>query len=388
MVDRPTSGLPRSDRGATRGRRSLSLTLGVAALSLTALVALMAHHASATTTTTTTTTTSLATSVTTSTTTREPTVTLSAVGDSELGNTPQLPANPKAYLAPIKAALAAPIVFGNLEGTMTNATTSKCAPTSTECYAFRVPTSFAAVYRAEGFKVLNSANNHSPDFGEQGLLDTSAALRAAGIVQAGLPGQVGVVKDGTVKVAFVDFAPYANTNDLLNFPEAAQLIARAKRLASVVVVYMHAGAEGSGADHVTRATEYYVGENRGNPFAFAHAAINDGASLVIASGPHVLRGMQWYRGHLIAYSLGDFANYYNFAAEGDLDLSAILHVTLTSRGAFVSARWTSVRLTPSGQPFVDATHASATFVNQLSREDFGPSAAIIRPDGDVATLAR
>ena len=311
-------------------------------------------------------------------------VTIAAVGDMELGNTPDLPPDPLAYLAPVKAALAAPIVFGNLEGTMTNATTSKCGPSSSECYAFRVPPGFAHVYRATGFTVLNSANNHSHDFGPQGVVDTSAAMRAAGIVQAGLPGQIGVTSDDGVKVAFVDFAPYSNTNDLLNFAAAAQLIRQAHRLAALVVVYMHAGAEGTDADHVTRATEYYVGENRGNAYAFAHAAIDDGADLVIASGPHVLRGMEWYRGHLIAYSLGDFANYHDFAAIGDLTLSGILHVTLASSGRFVSGRFTSVALASSGQARVDPTNAAASFVNQLSREDFGAAAALIAGNGGIA----
>lgn len=311
------------------------------------------------------------------------TVTLAAVGDTELGDSPDVPANPGAYLQPIKAALAAPIVFGNLEGTLTDATTSKCAATSSDCYAFRVPTSFASVYRAAGFTVLNSANNHSHDFGEQGVTDTTRALLGAGIAQAGLPGQIGLVRDGDVKVAFVDFAPYSNTNDLLNFSAASQLIARARQLASVVVVYMHAGSEGAGADHITRQSETYVGEDRGNPYAFAHAAIDDGADLVIASGPHVLRGMEWYREHLIAYSLGDFANFHDFSASGSLDLSAILHVTLRATGTFAAAHFTSVLLTPSGQPFVDPSHAAATFVNQLSTEDFGDNAALIAPSGDV-----
>src|SRR5664280_1888185 len=310
-------------------------------------------------------------------------VTLSAVGDTELGNTPQLPADPTAYLAPIKAALAAPIVFGNLEGTMTSATTSKCAPTSTECYAFHVPTTYAAVYRAAGFTVLNAANNHSHDFGAQGAADTTAALRAVGIAQAGLPGQIGVVREGTTRVAFVDFAPYSNTNDLLNFTAAAQLIAQAKRIATVVVVYMHAGAEGSDANHVTRTSEFYVGEDRGNPYAFAHAAIDDGADLVLASGPHVLRAMEWYRGHLIAYSLGDFANYENFAAQGVLRLSAILHVTLSSTGSYLSGHFTSVLLSPSGQPSADPTDAAAAFVNGLSVADFGANAARISANGAV-----
>jgi hypothetical protein len=312
-----------------------------------------------------------------------PSVTLAAVGDTDLGNTPSLPPDPNNYFSPIVSALAAPIVFGNLEGTMTTSTTSKCGRTSTHCYAFKVPPWYASVYRRAGFTVLNAANNHSYDFGEAGALSTTAALRAAGIVQAGLPGQIGVVHDGSTKVAFVDFAPYYNTNNLLNAATAANLIRRAKRLASVVVVYMHAGAEGANADHVTRTTEMYVGENRGNPYAFAHAAINEGADLVLASGPHVLRGMEFYRGRLIDYSLGDFANYDAFSFSGNLDLSAILHVTLSDTGSFLSAHFTSVVLRGRGQAFVDPTSASATLVNRLSRDDFGPAAALIEPDGAI-----
>lgn len=338
--------------------------------------------------TTTSTTSSSASSTTTTaggptTTTTVSTVTLSAVGDSELGNTPLLPSDPNTYFNPVRAALAAPVVFGNLEGTLTDATTSKCGPTSTQCYTFRVPPSYATVYRDAGFTVLNAANNHSDDFGPAGLVSTTTALRDAGITQAGLPGEIGVVREGSLKVAFVDFAPYFATNNMLNLASARQLIVRAKSMANVVVVYMHSGAEGSNADHVTRATEYYVGENRGNPFAFAHAAIADGADLVIASGPHVLRGMQWYRGRLIAYSLGDFTNYEDFATSGDLDLSGILRVTLSATGTFVSGRFTSVVLHSGGQAFVDPSGAAASFVNQLSRDDFASSAAVIARSGGI-----
>ncbi|MFI5035500.1 MAG: CapA family protein [Acidimicrobiales bacterium] len=313
------------------------------------------------------------------------TVTLSAVGDTELGDTPQLPANPTAYLAPMRAPLAAPIVFGNLEGVMFNgAGGSKCGPDSTECYAFRVPSTYAAVYRATGFTVLNSANNHSHDFGNPGVLSTSAALHAAGLAQAGLPGQIPIVHDGPVSVAFVDFAPYADTNDMLVPAIAAALIRHAHTRADVVVVYMHSGAEGSAADHVTRQSEYYVGENRGNPYAFAHLAIDAGADLVLASGPHVLRGMEFYRGHLIAYSLGDFANYYDFGGGGDLALSGILHVTLRADGSFVAGHFTSLVLTASGQPHADPTRAAAAFVNRLSSQDFGAAAARIGAAGAIA----
>jgi hypothetical protein len=227
---------------------------------------------------------------------------------------------------------------------------------------------------------LNSANNHSHDYGQAGVSDTSAALQAAGITQAGLPGQIGLVTDGSTKVAFVDFAPYTDVNDMLDFSAANQLITQARSEANVVVVYMHAGAEGSNADHVTGNEETYDGEDRGNAEAFAHNAIDAGAALVIASGPHVLRGMEFYHGHLIDYSLGDFANYDNFSAAGDLDLSGILTVTLRADGNYVGAHFTSLLLSATGQPMIDSSHSAATFVNQLSSSDFGSAAAIIAPD--------
>jgi hypothetical protein len=152
----------------------------------------------------------------------------------------------------------------------------------------------------------------------------------------------------------------------------------------VVVVYMHAGAEGSSADHVTGEEETYVGEDRGNEKAFAHAAIDDGADLVIASGPHVLRGMEFYNGHLIAYSLGDFATYYDFSTSGTLDLSGILKVTLGPDGTFLSGQVISLLLDGPGRPSVDPSGAAAQFVNQLSNEDFGSAAATISSNGQIA----
>jgi hypothetical protein len=324
---------------------------------------------------------------TTSTTENLTAVTMSAVGDTDLGNTPVLPPDPTAYLEPVKAALQGPIVFANLEGTLTDATTSKCSPTSTDCFAFRNPPSDAQVLKATGFTVINSANNHSHDFGAQGVADTTAALQGAGLVQAGLPGQIGIVEDGSTKVAFVDFAPYPNTNNLLDLPTAKALILQAKSEANVVVVYMHAGAEGSDADHVTGSEETYVGEDRGNAKVFAHAAIDDGADLVIASGPHVLRGMEEYNGHLIDYSLGNFCGYQNFGTSGTLSLSGILTVTMTGQGVFTGGHFTSLLLTGVGQPSVDPSQQAAGFVNGLSNADFGASAVTIGAAGQITLPA-
>jgi hypothetical protein len=344
----------------------------------------------------------------------EPIATIVAVGDVALGNTPRLPRDPAGYLAPMRSVLAAPIVFGNLEGALTDASSSKCpppppppstTPTPTPasppatsapptpstsptpkpptCFAFRMPTSYAKVLRDAGFTVLNSANNHSHDFGSRGVSDTTAALRVAGIAQTGLPGQVGVVNVGGERVAFIGFAPYATTKNLLDDERARQLIASARQSADLVVVYLHAGAEGSAATHVTGDEEWYLGEDRGNARGFAHAAIDAGADLVVASGPHVLRGMEYYRGHLIAYSLGDFVGYGNFSTSGTLALSGALRVSLDAAGHPTSAHFTSLRLDGTGRPALDSAAQAAKLVNDLSAADFGASAAVIGPSGDV-----
>ena len=311
-------------------------------------------------------------------------VTIAAVGDTMLGNTPDLPPDPAGYYDAVKTELRhnAQIVFGNLEGTLTTAPGNKCGSSEgITCFAFRDPPSYARYYRDAGFTILNDANNHSYDFGAAGQAQTVTSIRSVGMKQTGLPGEITTVTVKGVKVAFVAFAPYDWTANLLNLRVAQTLIKQAKREASVVVVYMHAGAEGADADHVTGREEIYLGEDRGNPEAFAHMAISAGASLVLASGPHVLRGMQFYQGHLIAYSLGDFANYGDFAIDGDLDTSAILHVTLSSAGSFESARIYPVLLTGKGSPSPGGDAVS--FIRGLSQDDFGSSAARISSSGTI-----
>ena len=311
-------------------------------------------------------------------------VTIAAVGDTMLGTTPHLPPDPGSYFEPVESVLdrGAQIVFGNLEGALTTAGASKCGPVPhPDCFAFRDPPGSARYFRQAGFTILNDANNHSFDFGAAGQAQTVRALHAAGLAQTGLPGEITVVRARGIKVAFVAFAPYPYDAELLNLPAARALIKRAGREANVVVVYMHAGAEGSGADHVTGREEYYLGEDRGNPEAFAHMAIDAGASLVIASGPHVLRGMQFYKGHLIAYSLGNFAGYHNFSIHGDLTMSAILRVRLSSSGRFEQGRLYPVQLTGAGRPVPGG--GAISFVAGLSSADFGASAARIRPSGVI-----
>ena len=311
-------------------------------------------------------------------------VTLTAVGDMMLGNTPDLPPDPGTYFRAVRPELrkGAQIVFGNLEGTLTTATAGKCgSKPSSSCFAFRTPPSYARYFRQAGFTVLNDANNHFHDFGAAGMAQTVRSIHAAGLVQTGLPGEITRVTVKGVPVAFVAFAPYAYTASLLDLPAARALIGQAARTAKIVVVYMHAGAEGADADHVTGREEVYLGEDRGNPEAFAHMAIDAGASLVIASGPHVLRGLQFYKGHLIAYSLGNFAGYGNFSIHGNMTMSAILRVTLSSSGRFERARLYPVEFAGTGRPVPGG--GAISFVGRLSAADFGASAARISPSGVI-----
>jgi poly-gamma-glutamate capsule biosynthesis protein CapA/YwtB (metallophosphatase superfamily) len=312
------------------------------------------------------------------------TVTLSAVGDTMLGSTPTLPPDPGTYLDGVRRQLRAQIVFGNLEGTLTDQTAGKCgaAPSAT-CFQFRVPPSYAAYLKRAGFTILSDANNHSYDFGPQGQADTVAALHRAGLAQTGLPNEITVLRVHGLRVAFVGFAPYSDTAPLNDPAVAAALIRRADRRADIVVVAIHAGAEGTGAQHLTGHTEYYVGEDRGNPEAFAHMAVDDGADLVLGSGPHVLRAMQIYHGRLIAYSMGNFAGYHDFALNGVLGISAILHVTLAADGRFRSGSITSLRLVGAGQPEIDPSGAGARVIGELSRADLGARGVRITPSGRI-----
>jgi poly-gamma-glutamate capsule biosynthesis protein CapA/YwtB (metallophosphatase superfamily) len=313
-------------------------------------------------------------------------VTITAVGDTMLGNTPDLPPDPATYFEAVESVLdpGPQIVFGNLEGTLTTSTTSKCGVKKGPdkgCFAFRDPPGYAQYFKAAGFTILNDANNHSFDFGAAGQAQTVRVIHSAGLAQTGLPGEITLVIQNGIKVAFLAFAPYAYDADLLDLPADRALIRQAGREATVVVVYMHAGTEGPEADHVTGREEIYLGEDRGNAEAFAHMAIDAGASLVIASGPHVLRGMQFYKGHLIAYSLGNFASYGDFSTAGDLDMSMILRVTLSSAGRFERARIYPIQFTGQGQPVPGG--GAIPFVARLAADDFGSSAARILPSGVI-----
>jgi hypothetical protein len=184
-----------------------------------------------------------------------------------------------------------------------------------------------------------------------------------------------------VKVAFLGFAPYPWASPLTNIPAAKSMVASAAKRADVVIVFIHAGAEGSGATHVPHGTETAFGENRGNSRAFAHGVVDSGADAVLGSGPHVLRAIECYRHAVIAYSLGNFAAWHTLGIGGVTGLSGVLKIQVGGDGTFQGGQLFPVKLAGAGQPVRDASRASVKLVRRLSGEDFGKRACPLSKTG-------
>jgi poly-gamma-glutamate capsule biosynthesis protein CapA/YwtB (metallophosphatase superfamily) len=316
-------------------------------------------------------------------------ITIAAVGDTMMGS-PQFglpPADGRSLFSATHRYLRADVSIVDQEGTLTNVGPSKCAGSrNPECFAFKSPPAYAANLTTAGFTVANLADNHTLDYGQIGLTNTEAALRAVSLRYTGLPGQFAILHVHAVNVAVLGFAPYAWCADSLDLPAVRALVERARREAELVIVYFHAGAQGADETHVGPGPESVFGNPQGDIRVLAHTFVDAGADLVIGTGPHVLRGIQFYRGKLIDYSLGNFLGYRGFALGGTLSTSAVLQATITAGGQFVSARLRPVELDGDGVPVPGGD--GIELVRTVSGEDFGASAARISATGVIAPPVR
>ena len=296
-----------------------------------------------------------------------------------------LPSDPSILLSGVKDALSSPdVMLVNLEGTLTEGGDSKCGAGSADCFAFRVPPSYASVFKKAGIDVLNHANNHAFDFGQSGYTDTRRAIRKVGLRSTGGPKDVTVIERNGVKIAFVGFASYSWSGPLNDPAGVEALVQRAADRADLVVVAFHGGAEGSAAQHVPRGDETFLGEDRGDLRRFARTAVDAGADLVVGSGPHVVRGMEFYKQHLIAYSAGNFVGYGGvFGLSGPTAVSYVLHVRLRSDGRFRSAKLIPTLLTGQGIAKHDSSGQAIDLVRSLTRADFPSSGARIAENGAI-----
>lgn len=311
---------------------------------------------------------------------------LRAVGDLMIGSDFPSAAFPPAgldhALDGVKDLLSdADLTFGNLEGPLCDGgSTNKCKD-GENCYAFRTPTKAAPTYRDAGFDLLSIANNHAEDFGPACRQQTMKALDDAGIAWSGTPGSVAVREVNGARVAMVAFHTNPNSNYVNDLAEVAALVKGAAASADLVIVSFHGGAEGAKAAHVPSGVEKFYSENRGDLRSFARTAIGAGADLVLGHGPHVWRGLEVVDGHLVAYSMGNFATYGRFNLSGPLGISGVLEVTLGPDGKLVSGKLLPTAQTGAGIPGRDEAARVVPMVKELSEADFPGAAPVIETDG-------
>ncbi|MDO3703667.1 CapA family protein [Micromonospora sp. C28SCA-DRY-2] len=318
----------------------------------------------------------------------EKSISLSATGDIIMGNAPnRLPANGgKGFFDSVEKALEADLVMGNLEEPLTVDTgTGKCGANSTRCFQFRAPPEYAAHLRDAGFDLLNQANNHGYDYGPKGYENTQKALERYDLAHTGAPDQITVVEVAGVKVAVAGFSSYVWSNSLVDIAAAKRVVTRAAGMADLVVVQVHMGAEGSDKTRVRPGTELFLGENRGDPVRFSKAMIDAGADLIVGHGPHVLRGMEFYKGRLIAYSLGNFAGGGNSLSNaGRLGWGGVLKVSLKPDGSWAGGSFVSTYMNSAGKPTMDRDDRGLGLVRQLTRSDFPKTGARFDDSGKIS----
>ena len=272
----------------------------------------------------------------------------------------------------------ADVTFGNLEGTVLNSggNVKKCSDPSL-CYAFRQPEYLIDQLNDAGFDLLSIANNHVGDFGTSGRVNTVKVLNEKGFCFAGLESiPWDTVTINNLKIGFCAFAPNSGTVKITDQGNANRLVALLDSICDIVVVSFHGGAEGSSKTHVTKKTEYFYGENRGNVHQFSHQVIDHGADIVFGHGPHVTRAMEIYKDRLICYSLGNFCTYRRFNLKGVNGIAPIVEVNVDKQGKFISGNIVSIKQIGEGIPIKDPDQKVLSEIKKLISVDF-PDSKII-----------
>ncbi len=302
--------------------------------------------------------------------------------------------DPASLLAPLRPLVHdADIVLLNVESAIGEGPApAKCGRSSTNCFAFRSPPSTAAALRAiapERVVVGNVANNHSRDAGNAGHDTTITYLTGAGILVTGddtVATPVATPAGDTIGV--LGFYTSRDTPDARDTAAVFRHVAHAVERYPVVIATMHLGAEGRGAQNTRDTSERYLGIDRGNPIAFADAAVRGGAALVIGHGPHVLRALEWRpRGALIAYSLGNLLTYGPFVLKEPLNRSAVLCASIDTTGRVASATLRPTVQRAPGVLQVDRRARAITLADSLGRVDFPATSARVARDGALQPRA-
>lgn len=178
------------------------------------------------------------------------------------------------------------LTIANFEGTLTDSDERE-----DKTFAFKAPASYASILTGGSVEAVNTANNHSHDYGDQSFDDTLAALDDAGIVHFGYD-ETAVMDVKGIKVGLVGI--YELYDHLEREQQLKDNIAKVKADgAQLIVVIFHWGNE----------TETVPDSNQ---TTLGRIVIDEGADLVCGHHPHVLQGIETYKGRNIVYSLGNF----------------------------------------------------------------------------------
>ena len=178
------------------------------------------------------------------------------------------------------------LTIANFEGTFTDSDERE-----DKTFAFKAPASYASILTGGSVEAVNTANNHSHDYGDQSFDDTLAALDDAGIVHFGYD-ETAVMDVKGIKVGLVGI--YELYDHLEREQQLKDNISKVKADgAQLIVVIFHWGNE----------TETVPDSNQ---TTLGRIAIDEGADLVCGHHPHVLQGIETYKGRNIVYSLGNF----------------------------------------------------------------------------------
>lgn len=225
-------------------------------------------------------------------------ITISLVGDCTLGtdetfaydtslNAYQLYRGSDYFLQNVKTIFAEDdLTIINMEGPLTESTER-----NGEKFAFKGAPGFVDILSGSSVEAANLANNHSHDYGEQGFEDTKRILSDAGITAFGYD-ETALVTIKGIKIGLVGI--YELHDHLERARQLKDNIAKVKQEgADLIITIFHWGNE--------RET---IPDS--NQMALGHIAIDYGADLVAGHHPHVLQGIEEYRGKYIVYSLGNF----------------------------------------------------------------------------------
>ncbi len=293
-------------------------------------------------------------------------------GDIVLGNSflvDNIPASwDRSYFSGVRRLFKhADLVFGNLEGALTDRNDTLKNAASGRQFAFKFPPRYAGLLRNEGFSIVNVANNHAFDFREEGFRDTLRNLEQAGVLFTGPRDRIETLTVRGLKISMVGFTYSSRFNSVFELEHDAALVRQAKADGAYVIVTFHAGAEGPDAIWHTDEDEMFLGEDRGNTVGFAHAMIDAGADLAVGHGPHVLREAECYRGHPIVYSLGNFVGAGGLSSKKVAAVSALLEVSVNPDGTLRGIDLAPIRFDERRLPQLDARAFGTRLVNYLGQ---------------------